>query len=190
MNRQFPFLAGVTAIVIASAAALYGPSPAEARVQEPVASVATSSDQSHSFSDLDVFAFLATGTGAIPQKKPELDPGLRASKVEDSDKALRSALRNFRRVVPDFHEHIAVPLQSGDPYSTASALMVYNRGMAELANERGTSQQVVGDGRCVVVVVGALLVAVYAAVYLWPKALGNEKPELVIAADIAFAFRF
>lgn len=184
--RSTPVLAAVVLVLASGVVPVTHASGAEAltRIESPAATASATK-----FGDVDVFEFLATGRGELIASKPELAGLVPMSPQSASREELDSGLADLQRLIPDFSRDVTRPIQSGDPYRTEEALAVYSRAIDSLATERGSTEIGTGDGRCAVVLVGAVLVAVYAAVYLWPKGASDAQAPRRLAADIALAFR-
>lgn len=199
------------ALVSAAALLLVGggitAAPAMAATDSSNASHVTAS--ARAYSDTDAVEFLALGSGRIDADHPGLIHSLGYDAPEQGYTAAQVAqlLSKVTAIDPAFHDHVTVPLQSGNPLKVERAIDAYNRTILTLAKSTGSTPDTGVHTDCVVlgvvfvvgaaVVAGAALVVVVVSttnvtyVHNTPRAAGTSAPtdltKQQAAASIASA---
>lgn len=181
---------------VAVAACVVGPASI-ANASPHTVSIATSTtsppEAANSYTDVDAVGFLAAGVGRIADKHPSLvdylPRGGNSGAVTQEQVAELTAL--LVEADPEFDANVTRKLQSGDPYEVESALAAYSAAIDQVSTNNRETVAAVGDGRCLVVVVGAILLvaAVAVKVAMYPKTVDGQLATRDLAAAIATEIR-
>lgn len=185
--KSISILASVAVVITAGLAA-----PVDAANAAP-SPAAVSPSATVPYNDTDVVGYLAAARGRIAHDHPDLlnylPAGGDTNEVTDGQVAELTDL--LVAADPQFNAHVTARLQSGDPYEVESAVTAYADALEKVSTNHSETVATLGDGKCLVVLVGAVLLALAVAVKvtMYPKTVDGQQATRDLAAAIAAEIR-
>lgn len=137
-KRRLSIVAGAAALSCAGAFGVQAVASAGEPYAAPGRVVTQAADASATYTDAELLEFLVAGQGPVAREHPELLGylGFAEDKPVTPAGPMKRFTRDYLAADPDFHETVAVPVQSGDPEQVDAGLRQFSTELRAVVREK------------------------------------------------------